>query len=79
MAESFGSEITMVEVTTDHRSARRHLWVAAAKPSQAPTLVLCAVPLGWTAEIASDRLTRRQLSELKKLNLEPGEVRELKG
>jgi hypothetical protein len=79
MAESFGNEITFVEVTTDHRSAPRHLWVAAAKPSQALTLVLCAVPLGWTAEIASDRLTRRQLSELKKLNLEPGEVRELKG
>jgi hypothetical protein len=79
MAESFGSEITMVEVKTDHRSAPRQLWVAAAKPSQALTLVLCAIPLGWNAEIASDRLTRRQLSELKKLNLEPGEVRELKG
>jgi hypothetical protein len=79
MAESFGGELTMVEVTTDSRSAPRHLWVAAAKPSQALTLVLCAVPVGWTAEIASDRLTRRQLSELKRLNLEPGEVRELKG
>ena len=52
MAESFGSEFTIVEVTAD-AFARPHkqLWVAAAKPDQAITLVLTAVPEGWTAEL----------------------------
>jgi len=53
MAESFGSEFTMVQVTADDWSAgrpKRQLWVAAAKPMQALTLVLAAVPEGWTAE-----------------------------
>ena len=77
MAESFGGELTMVEVTTDHWSAPRRLWIAAAKPSQALTLVLCAVPEGWTADIASARLTRPQRAALENLHLEPGEVREL--
>ena len=80
MAESFGSEFTIVEVTTDGGSAarpRKRLWVAVAKPSQALTLVLSAVPEGWTAELANGRLTRQRLAELEMLNLKPGEVREL--
>jgi hypothetical protein len=76
MAESFGTEFTLVEVTSDE-SAHRRLWGASAKPSQALTLVLTAVPEGWTAELASGRLTRQQLGTLEMLNLEPGEVREL--
>ncbi len=35
------------------------VWIALAKPSQAPTLVLAAVPEGWTAEVLSAR-TRYQ-------------------
>ena len=60
MAESFGSEFTIVEVTPDD-FARPHkqLWVAAAKSDQAITLVLTAVPEGWTAELATGRLTRQ--------------------
>jgi hypothetical protein len=78
MAESFGTELTLVEVTSDDFGRpRKHLWVAAAKPDQALTLVLAAVPEGWTAELASGRLTRQQLDALEALNLEPGEVREL--
>lgn len=80
MAESFGNEFTLVEVTADHWSAGRpvkRLWVAAAKPSQAVTLVLTAVPEGWTAELASSRLTPAQLKALEMLTLKPGEVREL--
>ena len=78
MAESFGSEFTIVEVTPDD-FARPHkqLWVAAAKPDQAITLVLTAVPEGWIAELATGRLTRQQLGALKRLRLKPGEVREL--
>jgi len=77
MAESFGSEFTIVEVTADDFARpHRQLWVAAAKPDQAITLVLTAVPEGWTAELAC-RLTRQQLGALKRLCLKPGEVREL--
>jgi hypothetical protein len=53
MAESFGGEFTMVEVTTDDWSAAHHLWIAAAKPSQALTLV-CGLSryLAHIAELA---------------------------
>jgi hypothetical protein len=70
MAESFGTEFTLVEVTSDDFGRpRKHLWVAAAKPDQALTLVLTAVPEGWTAELATGRLTRQQLDALEALNL----------
>jgi hypothetical protein len=77
MAESYGDEFTLVEVTTDSSVRgvpKKQLWVAAAKPNQALTLVLCAVPEGWTASIADGRLTPEQETIL---NLKPGEVREL--
>jgi hypothetical protein len=78
MAESFGSEFTIVEVTADDFARPyKQIWVAAAKPDQAITLVLTAVPEGWTAELATGRLTRQQLGALKRLCLKPGEVREL--
>jgi hypothetical protein len=53
---------------------KKLLWAAAAKPDQAVTLVLCAVPVGWTATIADGRLTPEQEAIP---NLKPGEVREL--
>jgi hypothetical protein len=35
MAESFGSKLTIVEVTgDDFESPKKQLWVVAAKPSQ---------------------------------------------
>jgi len=79
MAESFGSEFTIVEVTGDDFGRRgKQLWIAAAKPDQAITLVLTAVPEGWTAELATGRLTQQQIGALKRLRLEPGEVHEWK-
>lgn len=57
MAESFGSGFTIVEVKADDWPAggpRKEFWVAAAKPSQALTLVLATVPEGWTAELVTD-------------------------
>ena len=39
---------------------KRQLWVAAAKPEQAITLVLCAIPVGWNAAIAAEHLTPDQ-------------------
>ena len=77
MAESFGNAFTIVEVTADDWSAgrpRKEFWVAAAKPSQALTLVLAAVPECWTAELVTDRVTQQQQASLEKLNLKPGEV-----
>jgi hypothetical protein len=77
MAESFGNEFTLVEVVTDgavRGVPRRQLWVAASKPDQAVTLVLSALPIGWTATVAAEHLTPEQGAIL---NLQPGEVREL--
>lgn len=77
MGQSFGNQFTLVEVVTDSLTTgipKRQLWVAAARPEQAVTLVLCAVPVGWTATIADGCLTPEQGAIL---NLKPGEVREL--
>lgn len=79
MAESFGSEFTIVVVTADDLGPcpRRQLWVAAAKPEQALTLVLLEVPEGWTGKLATGNLTRKQLEAVRDLRLTPGEVSEL--
>ena len=79
MAESFGNEFTIVEVTADDVGdhPRRQLWVAAAKPDQALTLVLAAVPEGWTGRLATGALTPKQLSALRELRFKAGEVWEL--
>ena len=74
MVESFGNQLTLIEVRTDSFIPKSQLWVAAAKPEQAITLVLCAVPEGWTAAVTDDRLPKHR----KIPNLNPGEVRALK-
>jgi hypothetical protein len=76
MGQSFGNQFTLVEVITDGAAGvpKTQLWVAAAKPEQAVSLVLCAIPEGWTAELTGERLTPQEEG---KLNLQPGEVREL--
>jgi hypothetical protein len=78
MAESFGTEFTIVEVTADDLvRLKKQLWVAAAKPNQAVTLVLTEVPEGWTADVATGHLTQQQLKALRNLHLKPGEVHKL--
>jgi hypothetical protein len=77
MAESFGNAFTIVEVTADSASAAEpanQLWIAVAKPSQARTLVLAAVPKGWTAELLDAHLTEKQQNTFAELNLKPGDV-----
>jgi hypothetical protein len=73
MGQSFGSQFTLVEVATDNLAGvpKKQLWVAEATPDQAITLVLRAVPVGWTAAIADGRLTPEQGALL---NLKPGEM-----
>ena len=75
MAESFGTEFTFVETTSDDASGpKTQMWLALAKPSQALTLVLAAVPEGWTAEIIPAVLTTKQQRLFEKVNLKPGDV-----
>ena len=78
MAESFGTEFTLVEVTNDDLGTpKKELWGATAKQDQAVTLVLMVVPEGWTAHLANGHLTPEQLSALRNLKLAPGEVYKL--
>ena len=78
MAESFGEDFTVVLVTADSLDPRMtQLWVAAAKPNQAITLVLSEVPEGWTASAVERSLSRKLLDHFRDLRLEPGEVRKL--
>ena len=54
MAEAFGTEFTIVEVNPDDVESPTQMWVALAKPNQALTLVLAAVPTGWTARVDAE-------------------------
>lgn len=73
MAESFGNSFTLVEVTPYDGSSKQ-LWLALAKPTQAVTLVLAAVPEGWTAEILPIVLSEKQQRTFEEVNLKPGDV-----
>ncbi len=73
MAESFGREFTIVEVTSDSGSTTE-IWLALAKPSQAVTLVLAAVPEGWTAHVLPSVLSEKQQKMFEEVHLQPGEV-----
>jgi len=75
MAESFGNSFTIVEVTSDDaRRPTKQIWLAFAKQSQALTLVLTAVPEGWTAEIVPMIITEEEQRTLEEVKLKPGEV-----
>jgi hypothetical protein len=50
------------------------MWVALAKPNQALTLVLAAVPEGWTAEIIPAILSETQRRLFEEVKLKPGDV-----
>jgi hypothetical protein len=50
------------------------MWLALAKPNQALTLVLAAVPEGWTAAAVPAVLTEKQQRMFEELNLKPGDV-----
>jgi hypothetical protein len=79
MAQSFVGGFHLVEVKTDELVRglpKKQLWVAATKRDQAITLVLAAVPEGWTAVLLDTRL---EPEEAALLNSRPGDVRELKG
>ncbi|MEZ0082053.1 hypothetical protein ABIF72_004527 [Bradyrhizobium japonicum] len=70
MAEPFGNSFTVVEVASD--DAKTEIWIALAKPSQAPTLVLAAVPEGWTAAVLDVPITAEQQGMFEELRAGPG-------
>jgi hypothetical protein len=75
MGESFCNSFTVVEVTSvDAPQPKKQMWLALAKHNQALTLVLAAVPEGWTAEIVPTVLTAKQQRMFEELNLSPGDV-----
>jgi hypothetical protein len=78
MAQSFaGGGFQLVEVTTDklvRGLPKKQLWVAAAKPEQAVTLVLAQVPEGWAAILLDIQLEPEKAALLR---MRPGDVREL--
>jgi hypothetical protein len=77
MAQSFGGDFQLVEVTTDELVRgvpKKQVWFAVAKPEQAVTLVLAEVPEGWTA-VLSDAPLKPEEAAL--LEMQPGDVREL--
>jgi hypothetical protein len=77
MAESFGNEFTIVEVTSDDAEPERQMWLAFVKPSQASTLVLAAVPKGWTVQVMPTVLTDKERRLFQEVNLKPGDVYKL--
>ena len=77
MGQSFGNQFILADVTTDasvRGIALRQRWIAAAKPEQAVTLVLSAIPEGWAASLTGERPTSEQEETL---DLKSGEVRRL--
>ncbi|WGD52458.1 hypothetical protein QA641_00435 [Bradyrhizobium sp. CB1650] len=75
MTESFGTSFTIVEVTSDDAlQPTKQMGLALAKPNQALTLVLAAVPEGWTAEIVPAVLTEKQQRMFEEPDFEPGDV-----
>jgi hypothetical protein len=77
MGQSFAGGFQLVEVTTDELvrgSPKKQLWVAAAKPEQAVTLVLAQVPEGWAAVLLDIQM---EPAEAALLTLRPGDVRQL--
>jgi hypothetical protein len=79
MTNSLAGSIQLVDVTTDIFSngvAKKQLWAAAISRELAVGLVLGAVPEGWTAILATTRLTA---DETDKLKMNPGDVREMRG
>jgi hypothetical protein len=77
MAKS-SAVIQLVDVTTDNFTngvAEKQLWAAAISRDLAVGLVLGAVPEGWTAVLATTRLTP---NEIEKLRMRRGDVREVR-
>jgi len=73
MASSSMTSVHLIRVLTDDRTHR--LWVAAgSSPEAAVSLVLDAIPEGWSARLAQENLTP---AEMEGLDLKQGEAYEI--
>ena len=73
MAQAHASDVHLVRVITDDREYR--FWVAATLRDEAVSKVLDCVPEGWAASLLDQNL---EPNEVAALNLQPGDVRELR-
>jgi len=73
MASSSMTGVYLVRVLTDERSNR--LWLAAgSSPEEAVSLVLDAIPEGWSARLAQEQLTP---AEVEGLDMKQGDAYEI--
>jgi hypothetical protein len=73
MTENYADEVCLVRVLTDERE--QQVWMAAAGKDYAVSLVLDAVPEGWSASLIAEKLTPQEIASLK---LRPGDTRRLR-
>jgi hypothetical protein len=64
------TQVNLVQVTPDNR--RRRVWMVAAPREEAVSLVLDAIPEGWTASLLPLRSVGAS-----RLNMQRGDLREL--
>ena len=64
------TQVNLVQVTPDN--CRRRVWMVAAPREEAVSLVLNALPEGWAASLLPLRPVQAS-----RLNMQPGDVREL--
>ena len=64
------TQVNLVQVTPDSR--RRQVWLAAAPRDEAVSLVLDAIPEGWSAVLLPLRPV-----DAAQLKMQPGDVRKL--
>lgn len=65
-------EVHLVRVLTDNRE--QQVWIVAAAEDSALSLVLDAVPDGWSASLMAETLTPQEIASLQ---LQPGDIRQL--
>jgi hypothetical protein len=68
------SRSAMISLLFPDSGSTTQIWLALAKPNQALTLVLAAVPEGWTARIIPKALTEDLRRTFEEVKLKPGEV-----
>lgn len=70
--EANANEVCLVRVLTDEREPQ--VWIIGATEDCAVSLVLDAVPEGWSASLIAEKLTPREITSLR---LRPGDIRQL--
>ena len=72
-SQANANEVCLVRVLTDERM--HQVWMVAAAEDRAVSLVLDAVPEGWSASLIDEKLTPQEIGCLR---LRPVEIRRLR-